>query len=245
MGDLGMWAAVAIAIAVVAGAVAQGTTGVGFTLVVAPVCAIVLAPSLVIGTIARVALVVDVALVVQGRRLVDLRLVGKYLGPALAAVPFAVVAASVIPAPALVAGVGLATLAGGIAIFAAATPSVGPGVPDQAALPIVAGFAAGFMGVTTGMSGPPVAIESARRHVPAGQSRATLAVLFTVVDFAAVVANREAVGFGFTAVLVGAAAAGLVAARHLARRMSGRGTRRALATVVVAGALVALARLAL
>ena len=56
-----------LAAAAALGAAAQRATGIGFSLVVAPACAIALAPDASIGTLVRLALVADIAVLVTER----------------------------------------------------------------------------------------------------------------------------------------------------------------------------------
>ena len=224
------------------GGFAQGATGIGFALVSAPVCAVVLDPDEVVGTVVRLALVMDVTLAVRAWRAIDVRVASTYLAAALVATPFAVVAAAVAPAGLLVVGLAVLTLVGAAALLVAtplragavAAPSLGPQV--------VAGFASGFMGVTTGMPGPPVALESARRHVSPARTRATLAVFFACVDLVASIANPHSLRAGPMVVLGVAGVLGLLVAGPVARHIDPVRARRLVAAVVIASALVALVR---
>jgi uncharacterized membrane protein YfcA len=226
-----------LVLAVVTGALAQATTGIGFTLLVVPACALFLDAGDVLGTVARLGLLVDLAVVWQGRHGLDLRLAGRYLGPAALAVPIALVASAAIPERGLVLVAATVTLAGGLLLLR--PDAVGPGRP------LAAGFASGFLGVTIGMPGPPVALDTARQGLSPEATRASLAAFFAVVDLTAAIVHPEAAGAGVTALLVVAAVVGLVAGHHVARRVPGHEVRRGIALLVVAGALAALARVAL
>lgn len=202
-------------------------------------------PGDVVGTVARIGLVIDVVLVLRGRAVIDRRVLGNYVAFALLALPFGIAAVLVLPDDAVIVGVSLLTLAG------AATLLTARPVPDRAVVAggpgaqRVAGFAAGFMGVTSGMPGPAVAIEAARRHAPPAQARATLAALFVVVDAAAVAANPRAVSLATTAGLAVVAAVGLLLAKRLAAGLDPAVVRRGLLVLVVASALGALVRVLL
>ena len=63
-------------LAVATGALAQATTGIGFTLVVVPAAALLLDAGDVLGTVARLGLLVDLVVLWQGRRSFDARLAG-------------------------------------------------------------------------------------------------------------------------------------------------------------------------
>ena len=224
-------------LAVATGAVAQATTGIGFTLLVVPACALLLDAGDVLGTVARLGLLVDLAVVYQGRHALDLRLAGRYLVPAALAVPVALVASALVPERGLVVAAATVTLAGGILLLR--PDAIGRGRP------VAAGFASGFLGVTVGMSGPPVALDTARQGLSADATRASLAAFFAVVDLTAALVHPTAAGAGITALLAAAAVVGLLAGHHLARRVAGDEVRRGIAVLVVAGALAALARVAL
>lgn len=233
---------VLLLLAVVLGAFAQGATGIGFGLLCAPVAALVLDPADVVGTVARVALVVDVALVLGGRASVDGRVLRNYALPAIAAVPLAVATLAVVPDTAVVVAVSVLTLAGATALLGARA------VPDAVVLAapagpqLAAGFLAGFMGVTSGMPGPPVALEAARRHAPPAQARATLAVLFLCIDGIAAVANPTSVSGTALALLAAASLVGLLAAARWARAVDVVLLRRALVVLIVVSSLAAIAR---
>lgn len=234
-----------LVVAFALGGFAQGATGIGFALVSAPVCAIVLEPDEVVGTVVRLALVMDLALVARGWRSVDVRTAGTYLVAALVAAPFALVAVAVTPDGLLVVGLALLTLAGALALLLA-----GPLQPGAVAAPsvrpqVLAGFTAGFMGVTTGMPGPPVALESARRHVSPARTRATLAVFFACVDLVASVANPRTLRLGPMVVLALAAVVGLLVAGRVAGDLDAARARRLIGSVVVVSAVAALVRQAL
>lgn len=228
--------------AVIIGAFAQGATGIGFGLVVAPICALVLDPGDVVGTVARLGLVVDVGLVVQGRSHVDVRVSRNYLVPALLAVPCAVFVVGVVTDTTIVVAVSVLTLVGAMTLLLARPVPPEAVVSGSATLQYVAGFAAGFMGVTAGMPGPPVAVEASRRHASPAQTRATLAVLFVVVDAAATIANPRSVPLLTTAALAIAAVVGLAAGCRAAVRLHGPALQRVLGALIVASALAALVR---
>jgi uncharacterized membrane protein YfcA len=228
-------------------AATQGATGVGFTLVAAPCCALLLQGPDVIGTVARLALVVDVVLVVRHRRELDVHTARTYLWAAAAAVPIAVVAGIVLSSQLLVLGAATVTLAGAGALMILTRRPEGAGVPATVGGPaprVAAGFAAGFLGVTTGLSGPPVALDAARQRMPAARTRGTLALFFAAVDFLAIVVHRSAVAWQPTALLLVPLALGLLAGQRAVGAVSEGKLRVAMLTLVCAAALGAIARLA-
>lgn len=235
-------AVVGLVLAVAFGAFAQGATGIGFTLVAAPACALALDASDVIGTVARLAIVVDVVLVARDVRHVDVRVAATYVWFALPAVPVAVVVASVVAAEVLVVAAAATTFACAIVMTrASAAPALAPRmvVPTHQA---VAGFASGFMGVTTGMSGPPVALESINAKRPAVRNRATLALFFLVVDVAAALTHPEAIGRTAMVPLIAALLIGLVVGRRITTLVSEHAIRQSVVAVVAVSALAAVVR---
>lgn len=234
---------IALLLAVTGGAFAQGVTGIGFTLVAAPACALALDSAHVVGTVARLAITVDVALAARDIRQIEFRIVGNYLWSAPLALPLAIVVSAVLPAPVLVTGTALGTLFC-VALLMWPRPSSPRSSSSRAATlrQAVAGFASGFMGVTTGLSGPPVALEAIRTRRPVVRSRATLALFFAVIDVTAAFVHPLAVGLGALLPLVGALLVGLGVGRHLADIVSERSLRFGLAAIVAVTALGAIAR---
>jgi uncharacterized protein len=235
-------ATVLLVLAVAFGAFAQGATGIGFTLVAAPACALALDASDVIGTVARLAVVVDVALVAGGVRHVDVRVAARYLWFALPAVPIAVVVASVVAAEVLVVAAATTTLA--CVLLMTRARAVAPAAPRMAgpSQQAVAGFASGFMGVTTGMSGPPVALESIYARRPVLRNRATLALFFLVIDTAAVLTHPDAIRGSAMIPLVAALLVGLLVGRRITTLVSEHAIRQSVAAVVAMSAVAAVVR---
>lgn len=229
----------ALGLAVLVGAGAQSTTGIGLAIVLAPVCALLLDGSLVIGTTARLALVVDLALAVRHRSEVDGRTVQAYLLPAAAAVPPGLLLLHVLPP-------GLLTLLAGVASLVAAAvllrlPHAAPTTTVPRHRPLrTAGFAAGLMGVTTGLSGPPVALDGVRQQLPAARRTGTLAVFFVGVDLLAVLSNPQAVPTSVAVVLIGAAMVGMAGGHHVATAVGEVRLRTGVLLLVAASALTAI-----
>jgi uncharacterized protein len=232
-------AVVVLVAAVVVGAAAQGSTGLGFTLVVAPVFAAVLDPGDAVSTVVRVALAVDLTLVVRHRAEIDLRHAVGYLWPAAGAVPLALLAITMLPGGALVVASALLALGGAavVALAPAGAPSPAAGRPGRRA---AAGFASGFFGVTTGMCGPPVALDTALRHLPPVTTRATLALFFLVVDGAAVALHPGHAELSVVGLLIAVAIAASMAASRLAHRVSPRRLQLGLVAIVAVSASTAL-----
>jgi uncharacterized membrane protein YfcA len=258
---------VLLLVSVALGAFAQRTTGIGFTLLAGPACALALDPSHALGTLVRLAIVADVLVLLADRSDLDTRALRGFLWPAALAFPLALVAARVVPANALVVVAALATIVAAFALQrsgaktrravmrrTAATvtasrateslpePSPGVVVDVHPAATRLAGFAAGFFGVTTGMAGPPLALHATVSGRPLGASRATMTMFFLAVDLAALVAHPTAARPGITAALLVALLAGAFAGGLAAGRVREEHLRRAIPPLVLAGACAALVR---
>lgn len=234
---------IALLLAVAGGAFAQGATGIGFALVAAPACALALDSAQVMGTVARLAITVDVVLAIRDLRQIDFRVIGNYLWSAPLALPLAIVVSAVLPAPVLITGTALGTLFFVALVMRPRPSSTRPSSAGTATTrQVVAGFASGFMGVTTGLSGPPVALEVIRTRRPVVRSRATLALFFAVIDITAAFAHPRAVALGTLLPMVGALIVGLGAGRRLADIVNERLLRLGLAAIVAITALGAIAR---
>lgn len=230
-----------LVVAVAAGAVAQGTSGIGFALVAAPACALVLPSDEVVGTVVRLALLVDVAILVQARTHLQLGLVGRYLAASALAVPLAVAASSSVENDVLVVGAAVLALLGAAAVLRGGRPTAVAG-PPSGPLPYLAGFAAGFFGITTGMSGPPVAVEATRRGLSPAATRGSLAAYFAVVDATSSVLNPRALSPGRLILLAAVVGGGLLLGRRIAGRVPDERVRIAVVVLVVASALAAILR---
>jgi uncharacterized protein len=238
-----------LAAAVAVGAAAQRCTGIGFSLVVAPVCAVALLPDAGLGTLVRLSLMADVAVLVSERASVEWRAVRHLLGPAALAVPVALVVGAVVPGPTMTTVAGLATLgAAGVMVAGSFRPTptaTATAVPASGCAPVgasarAAGFAAGFMGVTTGMPGPPLALHACRAPGPLATDRASMVVLFLVVDLVATLTHPRSLPTAQLGVLAVAVLAGLAGGTWLTGRVDERRLRTALVVVVTAGACAGL-----
>ena len=233
---------VLLVVGVAAGAVAQGTSGIGFALLAAPACALVLPTDEVVGTVVRLGLLVDLAIVVAARRDVHVGLVGRYLAASALAVPLALPALTRVDNDVLVLGAALLALLGAAAVARGARRVTSVDTAPSGPLPYVAGFAAGFFGITTGMSGPPVAVEATRRGLSPATTRTSLAAYFAVVDATSSVLNPTTVDLPLLATLAVAAAGGLLLGRRLAGRVPDERVRHAVVVLVGASAIAAIVR---
>jgi uncharacterized membrane protein YfcA len=236
---------VVVIVAVAFGAFAQTTTGIGFALAVAPACALAFEPAIVIGTVARLAVVADVAVVMTGVGDLDVGIALRYLWPAVLAVPLAALATAVLPVTVVVTGAAAATL-GTVcvtAVFPVGRRATVTGRRDRWT-GTVSGFAAGFLGVTAGLSGPPVALHTTLSGRPLARSRSTLALFFLVIDVVAALTHPRSAETHVMITLVGAAAIGIVVGGRVARVVDESVLRPALLVIVAASGVAAMARIA-
>ncbi|MFD3735880.1 sulfite exporter TauE/SafE family protein [Streptomyces sp. NPDC058632] len=223
---------------VVVGALLQVSVGFGLGMIAAPVFSLV-DPSLTPSVVLVLAAGVTAAVLVRERGRADLRgcgwaLVGRMPGVLAGALLVAVLSARHLAL--LVAGMVLAGVVVSLAGF----------VPRQRrGSVLVAGMASGLMGTATSIGGPPMAMVWQRLTGP--ELRATMSAFFLVGSLMSLAAlgAAGAVGAGTlrsTVLLAPAAAAGVLLARPLSRRLDVRRTRAVAMVLAVAGASVLVLR---
>ncbi len=232
-------AVAALIVAVLIGASAQRATGIGFNLVVAPVAALALPTHDVVGTVVRLALVVDILVIVADRKAINWHQVWHYGWPAAVAVPFAWLVGRAVDPALLIAVTTLATLLAA-AILARPSRWTRPGERAERISGNVAGFFSGFLGVSTGLAGPPLALHTSISSQPLASNRSTMAMFFAIVEFTAVLIHRQATGPALTAVLVGFVLLGMLTGGLLIGRVREHRLRRAVLVLVTLSALAAL-----
>ena len=233
-------AAVALLIvAVLVGTAAQRSTGIGFNLVVAPAATLVLPSHSVVGTVVRVALVVDVLVILADRKAIDWHLVWHYGWPATLAVPLAWWVGRSIDPAIIIAVTTLGTLA--LAAFLA-RPSrwTRPSERGERISGNVAGFCSGFLGITAGITGPPLALHTSISSRPLASNRSTMALFFAGVETVAVALHPRAASIGLTAVLIAMTGIGMLAGGLLVGRVNEHRLRRAVLVIVALSAVAAL-----
>ena len=230
---------VVLGLAVMVGAGSQRATGIGFGLVVAPACALVLSGGDVVGTVVRLSLLADVLVFLGDRAHIDWRQLVRYAWPAALALPFAWLTTRAVSPPILIGSATLATLAVATVV---ARPSRWRTRTERADRVggSIAGFASGFMGVTTGLSGPPLALHASSGTRSMAANRSTMALFFLVVDFVAILVHPHAVGTPVLGLLVVTLAIGILGGRALVGRVSEHSLRRAVLAIVAISAVAAL-----
>jgi uncharacterized membrane protein YfcA len=156
-------------LAALAGAIVQGSVGLGVGLVATPIVTM-LYPSLMPGAILVVALALPVATLAQEVRHVEPRGLGWAFGGRLAGTPFGVWLVAAVPDRVLSVVIGLVVLA------ALAVTTWSREVPRNRGTLAAAGVISGTTGTASGIGGPPIALLYQRESGP--RVRATLAVFF-------------------------------------------------------------------
>ncbi|MEU8800894.1 sulfite exporter TauE/SafE family protein [Spirillospora sp. NPDC048819] len=156
-------------LAALAGAIVQGSVGLGVGLVATPIVTM-LYPSLMPGSILVMALVLPVATLAQEFRHVELRGLGWAFGGRLAGTPLGAWLVAAVPDRTLSIVIGVVVLA------ALAATAWSREVPRNRRTLAAAGLISGTTGTASGIGGPPIALLYQRESGP--RVRATLALFF-------------------------------------------------------------------
>ncbi|GHB52304.1 permease [Streptomyces cirratus] len=209
-----------LAVTVAVAAFVQGTSGLGFALIVAPVAGL-LDPALLPVFVLASMIPLNAYVAWRERDSLDLRGAGWITGARLAATPLGLALLWAIPDGRLGLFVGAATVLA--ALVSLAAPAFTPGRGAY----LGAGLVTGLTETATGVGGPPLALVY--QHRPPAELRATIAVCFLVGEVASL-ALLFATGQGepgqlvralllLPALAVGAGLSRLVHHRLDARRM--------------------------
>jgi uncharacterized membrane protein YfcA len=231
--------AVVIVVAVALGTATQRLTGLGFSLVSAPVLVAVLGPH------DGVRLANELALLAQLSTLgllwsdVRWRDGSRVLVPALLVTPVAALVVRNTDQSALSVVAGVLTLL----VAAAMASRVRVRSLSGRGGAVAAGVTSATMNVMSGLSGPPVAMYALNAGWPPHAFRATLTAYFAALNLAAIAAlgvvmPSPGLAVGLAAALVG----GLVAGHQLVGRVDGERLRGAVLVVAITGGLVAIGK---
>lgn len=227
----------ALAAVVLVAAFVQGTTGVGFALIAAPVVGI-LRPGLLPVFLLVLMIPLNVYVAWRERDRLDHRGAGWITAGRLAGTLGGIWVLLAVPMDRLNLLIGVSTVLAALAGLAA--PAFRPG---RGAL-LVAGVVTGVTETSTGVGGPPLALVY--QHQPAAVLRATVAVCFLVGEVISLVllaATGRATGaqFGTALLLLPALALGALLSRWVHHRLDGRLMRAlVLAFALASGVLVML-----
>ncbi|MFE9103174.1 sulfite exporter TauE/SafE family protein [Actinomadura geliboluensis] len=225
-------------LAALAGAIVQGSVGLGVGLVATPVVTL-LYPSLMPGAILVVALVLPLATLAREVGHVDSRGLGWAFGGRLAGTPFGVWLVAAVPARVLGVVIGTVVLA------ALAMTAGSREVPRNRRTLAAAGVVSGTTGTASGIGGPPLALLYQRESGP--RVRATLALYFAGGTLLSLVVLGATGHLPARQVVAGAALlpfvlAGFLVAGPLRRRLDAGRLRLALLIVVGTSAVVLIVR---
>ncbi|MFD5799952.1 sulfite exporter TauE/SafE family protein [Streptomyces sp. NPDC127020] len=225
---------VLLSVTVGLGALLQVSVGFGLGMIAAPVFSLV-DPALAPTAVLLLATGVTAAVLVRERGRADLRGCGWALAGRLPGVLAGALLVVALPARHLSLLVAAVVLAG-------VTVSAAGYVPRQRRSSVVlAGMASGLLGTATSIGGPPMAMVWQRLGGP--ELRATMSAFFLAGSLMSLAALTAAGAVGAhalrgTALLTPAAAAGVMLAGPLTRRLNVRRTRAAATALAVAGAVV-------
>ncbi|MFF9817551.1 TSUP family transporter [Streptomyces sp. NPDC014006] len=209
-----------LAVTVAVAAFVQGSSGLGYALIVAPVAGLA-DPALLPVFLLASMIPLNLYVAWRERSSIDLRGAGWITGARLAATPAGLVLLAAVPEHDLGLLVGVATVLA--ALVSLAAPAFAPG---RAAY-VGAGLVTGITETATGVGGPPLALVY--QHRPPPELRATVAVCFLLGEAASLVllfctgrAHLDHVGTALwmlPALAAGAALSRLVHHRLDARRL--------------------------
>ena len=209
---------------VVAGALTQRVTGIGFALVCAPLLVVIAGPFEGVVLANLLSLTVAAVVFATHWRDVDWRRAGLLAAPALLTIPLgAWVARSVPPAP-LMVGIGLLVIVALGAVVLSARARVLRGTAGA----VGAGAASGFMNVTAGVGGPAVVLYAVSADWEHRRFVATFQVYAVVTNLASLAfkgglpaISAAELGVSFAGLVLGLLG-GEVLARHVDHRVARR-----------------------
>ncbi|MCT4352211.1 sulfite exporter TauE/SafE family protein [Streptomyces sp. Je 1-79] len=210
-----------LAVTVAVAAFVQGSSGLGFALIVAPVAGI-LDPGLLPVFVLASMIPLNAYVTWRERTSLDLRGAGWITAARLAATPGGLALLLLIPDRSLGLFVGLATVLAAVASLAA--PAFTPG---RAAY-VGAGAVTGLTETATGVGGPPLALVY--QHRPPAELRSTVAACFLVGEVASLLllfatGEGEPADLGWACALLPAIAVGAWLSRLVHHRLDARRMR--------------------
>ncbi|MFD7200641.1 TSUP family transporter [Streptomyces sp. NPDC059893] len=229
---------VVLAVTVAVAAFVQGSSGLGFALIVAPVAGI-LDPGLVPVFVLASMIPLNLYVAWRERSSLDLRGAGWITGARLAATPAGLAVLWLIPERSLGLFVGGATV-----LAAVASLTVPAFTPGRAAY-VGAGAVTGLTETATGVGGPPLALVY--QHRPPAELRSTVAACFLIGEVASLAllfatGKAEVTELGQAVVLLPAIAAGAWLSRLVHHRLDARRMRLFVLVFALASGLVLMLR---
>ncbi|MGW4164028.1 sulfite exporter TauE/SafE family protein [Streptomyces sp. NPDC004788] len=205
-----------LALTVAVASFVQGSSGLGFALIVAPVAGL-LAPGLLPVFVLAAMIPLNVYVAWRERASLDLRGAGWITAARLAATPGGLALLWLIPDRSLGLFVGVATVLA--AVVSLAAPAFSPG---RAAY-LGAGAITGLTETATGVGGPPLALVY--QHRPPAELRSTVALCFLVGELASLAllfatGKGQPADLGWALALLPAIAVGAWASRLVRHRLN-------------------------
>lgn len=227
------------AVAALVAAAIQRITGLGFVLVLlGPVVAVYGAREGVTVAV-LLALVAAVAALPLVWRQIDRARAWRLIWPGLIAAPAGALVVQVLPEPALLLLVAAMAF---FALLAGHLPALSAALTGRSGA-LAAGGAAGFMHVTSGLSGPPLAAHAVGDGWPQRSFAATVQLIFAVFSLVSVaLRGLPALPPSDVGILVAATVVGIVVGTALARFVPPRIARASMLAIAWAGAVVVLVR---
>jgi len=220
-------------------AVIQRITGLGFVLVLVGPIVLLYGPveGITIGVL--LALVASLTAVPLVWKHIEWRRAWWLIWPGLIAAPFGALLVRLLPEPALLL---LIAAMAYFALVAGWIPALSASLRGRTGA-VVAGSAAGFMHVASGLSGPPLAAYAVGDRWPQRRFAASVQVIFAVFSIVSVALRGLPVSpVEDVWLLIGATAAGIAIGTILSRNVSPRIARIAMLAIAWTGATVVLVR---
>jgi uncharacterized protein len=229
--------AVAGLTATAVGAFAQRLSGLGFSLIAAPILALAAGPRAGVGLTNLLAIVVAVAVFTTSARHVSIGKSAVLIPAGLAGVIPGTIVFQLLPPSPLQIAVGAATGLGLAAVLAAPRLRASP----AAAITVAAGLASGFTTAVAGAGGPALTVYAVVTDWPQPQFAATGQVSYAILAAAALaIKGIPPVPLAWLGASIAAALFGLAAAHLLAHRVNPAHARRAAITLAALATLFTL-----
>lgn len=219
-----------VPLAITAGAFAQAVSGMGFSLVAAPVLLVALGPREGVAVCVLLAALSSIVPLVQDHRPVRPRAVLSLLAPTLLFTPAFAWLVGGADTRGLALGGGVAVIVG-VTMIAAGLRSSWFARPEAA---ILTGSSSALLNVVGGVGGPPIGLHVANSDWPVAETRANLHAFFFAQNLAtALVLGVQLPTWPQLAALLSGTALGLLLARHF----SASSVRRVVLGVSLLGGL--------
>ncbi|MFE6800278.1 TSUP family transporter [Streptomyces sp. NPDC057681] len=227
-----------LAVTVAIAAFVQGSSGLGFALIVAPVAGI-LDPGLVPVFVLASMIPLNLYVAWRERSSLDLRGAGWITGARLATTPAGLAVLWLIPER------GLGLFVGGATVLAAVASLTVPAFTPGRAAYVGAGAVTGLTETATGVGGPPLALVY--QHRPPAELRSTVAACFLIGEVASLAllfatGKAEVTELGEAVALLPAIAAGAWLSRLVHHRLDARRMRLFVLVFALVSGLVLMLR---